>query len=242
MPASRTERAGAAGKSSERVASSACARRRYGPSTAGPDRRPRRRLRFHAPDDAPGRRQVAVAYGFVVADDIEIRTVRASEYAAAGEATASAFRDTSSPERTGAGGIPGADRRHRKPRRPGRRRVGGSRRRASSPGSEPSSSNRASAPARRAARARRGARPHARRQPGAPRTWDRPPSVLACIEMARDQGKRRLTLGHRPGHDGRPAALQQHRVQSAASAGRGRRVLRCWATRSTSTPKPGAAR
>jgi ribosomal protein S18 acetylase RimI-like enzyme len=44
---------------------------------------------------------VPVAYGFVVGDDIEIRPLLASEYAAAGQATVSAFREYWTPEAPG---------------------------------------------------------------------------------------------------------------------------------------------
>src|ERR1700681_18161 len=52
-------------------------------------------------DDAPPRRQVSVAYGFPVPDAIEIRPVRESEYAAAGEATARAYREFVTPSASG---------------------------------------------------------------------------------------------------------------------------------------------
>ena len=42
-----------------------------------------------------------VAYGFGVGDDIEIRPLRASEYAAAGKATVSAFREYLTPDAPG---------------------------------------------------------------------------------------------------------------------------------------------
>ncbi len=42
-----------------------------------------------------------VAYGFVVSDEIEIRPLLASEYAAAGEATVSAFREYWTPQAPG---------------------------------------------------------------------------------------------------------------------------------------------
>jgi len=44
---------------------------------------------------------VVVAYGFVVADEIEIRPILASDYAAVGEATARAFRECWTPDSPG---------------------------------------------------------------------------------------------------------------------------------------------
>ena len=44
---------------------------------------------------------MVVAYGFVVADEIEIRTILASDYAAVGEATARAFREYWTPDSPG---------------------------------------------------------------------------------------------------------------------------------------------
>jgi ribosomal protein S18 acetylase RimI-like enzyme len=44
---------------------------------------------------------VPVAYGFLVPDEIEIRPIRESEFAAAGEATARAYREFLTPDRPG---------------------------------------------------------------------------------------------------------------------------------------------